>query len=279
MKTAIAVSGISLGLLHASASAQNRIDDGDFDALAPGGDPDNNAPAGAWRFPQNYISEGLGESNAAHVQVVGTSSFDTGASGQSLKWGNETSSSVHLANIFDAPIVEKSGEILVFTFDFWVNQRSAGNYQGGTVYLASNLQGGFHNETDRGPQITFHSGGRLFAYFATNGSAEDAVLVNDYPVDVWQSLRIEIDLNTDRFDVFHGLRGESLVKVGEDLGFRSGPQTFFDRVNIAHFAQWGKRSDSYFDNFSLTVVPGPGAAAMFFATGLVGVGARRRRRG
>lgn len=255
------------------------IADGDFDALEVGLAPSNGAPTGHWQIPPNYVSVGLGESSLTDVQVVSTSTFDPGAAGRSL-WFNAglKGLNTHVANIFDDQVHETPGTYVVLSYDLFVRSASpTTTWGGGTVYLAKdNGGGGFNNVTDRGPQVTFDQNRRITVRFALGGGVEGAILKENYPLDAWQTMRLVVNLNTDRFDVYHGLRGQELSLIGSQIAFRSGPLDGFDRVNIARFADFNKYTDAFYDNFQLSEIPAP-SVAMLCGGGLF-AGATRRRR-
>jgi len=276
----LAMAGVVVTALAASAAwASVGIADGDFEALDVGLAPSNGVPAGHWRIPQNYVSAGLGESSTTDVQVVSTASFDPGAPGKSL-WFNAglKGASTHVANVFDEQLHETPGSLVMLSYDLFVRSASpTTTWGGGSVYLAKdNGGGGFNSTSDRGPQVTFDQNRRITVRFAFGGGVEGAILKENYPLDAWQTVRLIVNLNTDRFDVYHGLRGQELSLIGSQIAFRSGPLDGFDRVNIARFADFNKYTDAFYDNFQLSEIPAPPVASLL-AGGLLS-GTKRRRR-
>lgn len=67
------------------------------------------------------------------------------------------------------------------------------------------------------------------------------------PRGVWQSVRIEVDIDHDRFNFYSGQRGTTLNSVGSNLPYRSGSLQFIDRFTIARFTAVPD-ADAYFDN-------------------------------
>jgi hypothetical protein len=103
----------------------------------------------------------------------------------------------------------------------------------------------------RGPQLAWHASGALTA---VGVNRVETTLVSFYPRDVWQSVRMEIDLVSDTYRVFWGVLGSSLEQIGNALQFRSGPQTALDRFTVARFSDLDVEADAYVDNVSVTEI-------------------------
>ncbi|MCC6428897.1 MAG: PEP-CTERM sorting domain-containing protein [Phycisphaerales bacterium] len=283
MKSAHGVIVVGAGLLFSAAAgiavAEPVLTGGNFDSIPIGTPPDVGSPGGPWGFPQNYVNAGLAETAASQYTIAATSDFDPGSPGHSLRFNAQGASDLHMRAMFDKPVTEETGQKIVLSFDIWVRSLDTSGFTwgGGSVYLSGDHGGGgYHADTDRGPQISWGSNGRISVRSKLeNGGVEEITLSDTTPRDRWQSLRLEVDLNTDRFDVYWGLKGDAQVQIGDELFFRSGPSTWFDRINIARFVNTTKFPDAYYDNFSVDVVPTPGSL-LLLATGLASTGRRRR---
>ena len=86
-----------------------------------------------------------------------------------------------------------------------------------------------------------------------NEGGVNNTVVPTYPVDEWQSVRMEIDMVTDTFDLFWGPRGGPLDQVGDDLGYRSGPMDRLDRFTFVNFGGQQADADSNLDNVTVTI--------------------------
>lgn len=267
----LVVSFAVIGGVAASACAEPILLDGNFDALTPSSLPDFHQDAGAWGFLTGYTNETF----LPEVSVIKTSVFDAGATGNSLAlaFDQATDNLAQVGNRFTKTLNAAPDTLVSLQFDIWVGSKK-GLAGGGTVYLAGTKGGnGTSTTTDRGPQLTWETSGMLTArYLDSDNVVKNAVLISEYARDGWQSIRILADLNTRRYDVFAGARGEALTQVGNDLRFRSAPLDFFDRVNIARFEQ---NVISRFDNFSVNVVPAPASAPLVLGAALA---YRRTRR-
>ncbi len=280
MMTARVVGVVAVVCAAGGFAAAGVLSDGNFDTLAVGTAPNIGTPAGVWGFPQNYVQVGLGESEATEIQIVRTSSFSAGAKGNSLQTKVNSAQNVHVVAKFDQPITQKAGELIVVKFNVWSESfnTSGGTWGAGSVYLSGDHGGGgFDSLKDRGPQITWDQARRITVKSTLpSGGAESYILENNYPVDAWQSVRLEVDLNTDTFDVFVGPKDGPLSLIGDNLYFRSGPTDSFDRINIAKFTDFNKFTDGYFDDISVDVVPGPSGILTIVGGALPSLARRRR---
>lgn len=241
---------LTVGLVTAMANAQI-MSDGDMDDLDAGTPPNCDEAAGAWAWPANYFDIAACEASPEQFQIVATSSFDAGARGNSLQLNltdDPDGLNLHLPNLFNEIIFE-SDDIVTVAFDIWVPNDGA---WGGFVYVGGDHGGGgFSNATDRGPQLGWDAAG-VIIYADTTGNI---IPIGDgYPFDAWQSLRLDINLQNDDFDLWWGLRGDELELLGEDLPYRAPTLDFLDRFSYAHFAI-DDTSHSYIDNIVVEIAP------------------------
>ncbi len=245
-----------------SANAQVGILDGNFDGLSVGNAPDVGTPAGAWGF----LDAGADtlETDPNQMSIVATSSFQPGASGNSMRLFAENmpaAVNTHVSNNFLSPYLQGDAQPLVVSFDMWIPSGTGG----GSMYVGK----GSVNTTDRGPQLTWLAEGQL----TYNAGAGNVALLDSYLRDAWHSIRLEIDLDTDTFDIYYGPQGGPLTLAGENLGFRSGVQEMMTRFTFVNFGGTTPNATSYLDN--VVVIPAPGIGTMIVLGGLI---ASRRRR-
>jgi uncharacterized protein (TIGR03382 family) len=242
--------------------AQVAITHGDFDALISGTAPDVGAPAGPWGFLDKQPD--TLETDPGQMSIVATSSFQDGAAGNSLRLFADNmpgTVNTHVSNNFLSPYVEGSASPLIVSFDLWVPAGAGG----GSMYVGK----GSINTADRGPQLSWLADGSL----AYNAGAGNIPAVTDSIRDAWQSIRLEIDLVTDTFDLYYGAQGGPLTLAGDNLGFRSGALDTMTRFTFVNFGGTTPSATSYLDN--VVVIPAPGAAALLLIGGVLG--GRRRR--
>lgn len=246
MSTKFAVFASVLALVP-SALAFDILSDGNMDDLDIGTNPDNDKPAGAWHFPQNYLDAGLGEVDVNQFTIVKTADFDASRDGNSLGLRSEEGAgNFHLTNLFNEQIDEAEGLIVEVSFDFFVPKPDIG---GGSIYIGGDHGGGgFSNVTDRGPQLSWLSDGTIIL------SPGDVVIVESYPADEWQKVRLEIDLFHDTFDMYWAAGDDPLALVGSDLEFRSGTLDFLERFSYVHFTGLETLAISYLDNVSIEIL-------------------------
>src|SRR5690606_2370386 len=78
--------------------------------------------------------------------------------------------------------------------------------------------------------------------------------IAEWRPEVWQHARLEIDLDSSTFDLYHtNETGADPELVGEDLPFRSERLEMVDRFSIAHFGKWAPENVAFFDNISVEV--------------------------
>ncbi len=233
---------LTVGFVTAMANAQI-VSDGDMDDLDVGTPPNCDEAAGAWAWPANYFDIDACEVSPEQFQIVATDSFDGGAKGNSLQlnMNDALELNVHLPNLFNEIIFE-SEDIVSVSFDIWV---PSDGVWGGFVYVGGDHGGGgYSNATDRGPQLGWDTAGVLI--YADSGG--NIIPIGDgYPFDAWQSLRLDINLQDDDFDLWWGMRGGELELLGEDLPYRVPTLDFLDRFSYVHFAI-DDASHSYIDN-------------------------------
>jgi hypothetical protein len=242
--TPLALFGFLLLTVPLATSAQTLLDD-DFDSLALGDAPSVGLPAGAWFFPRSYVDASLGETNIAEFTIAVAPGDLSLNHCLRLTATTNDSGSQHLVNVFPAPLLESVGTKIVVLLDVYVPSEVAG---GPSIYLGN---GGWNNATQRGPQLTWHGLGTLTS---VGVSRVETTLVSPYPRDVWQSVRLEIDLVSDTYRVLWGVRGSTLQQIGDTLPFRSGPQNALDRFTVARFSDLNVDVDAYVDNVSVTEV-------------------------
>lgn len=249
----------------------NILTDGDMESLTVGTSPDVGIPAGAWSFPANYIAEGLAEQNPSQFSIVPTSSVDPNAAGNSLRLDATTAEHVnlHLPIMFPFEITESPGQIVQVTFDIWVESGTNG---GGAVYLSGDHGGGgFSNLSDRGPQISWRDDGNLHY----DGPSWHPITLG-YPRGKWQSVRLDIDLVNDTFDMFWTFENLPIViQVGYDLAFRSGPLDHLDRFTFVHFGDFEQTGRALIDNIVVEVVPEPSSGLTFMVVSAIAASRRR----
>ena len=221
---------------------------GDFDLLNVGTRPDCDGDAGAcsWFFGTSYVQAGVCEAAADQFTIATTDSFDPGAPGNSLRLNvvNDPDSDIHLPNRFNRAVGEK--DPVSVSFDIWVAPGGAG----GTVYVGGDHGGGgFSAASDRGPELSWNADGSITA---ADGSGNQTVVAN-YNFGEWQSVRFDVDMVADTYDIRWGPRGGALTLVGDDLTFRSGTQDFLDRFTFANVGAQMPDSESFLDNVTVTV--------------------------
>ena len=243
---------ISVCLATGSLSGQT-LQDGDFESLAAGSQPDCGTPAGTWSFPN-----GLCECVGNDIEIVPTASFDPQSTGQSLHFDVDVdaldycSRPMHITNLFAQSIFESTDTLVIVAFDIFLPDPGVG---GGNVYISGDHGGGgFSNETDRGPQLGWHPDGRLTSFGRT--------LIAEYPWEEWQSVRLEIDLVADTFTFLWKAKADMgpMLVLGEDLPFhRDRRLNFLDRFSVAHFTNAPNEGDvskhAYFDNVQVSEEP------------------------
>ena len=136
---------------------------------------------------------------------------------------------LHLAGLLDGDIVE-SDRLVVVEFELLVPSAAQ---SGGAIHVGGDHGGGGTSAfTDRGPQMARTAGGPVIV--ANSGGGAVPVLAT-YPIGEWQSVRLEIDLAADSWDLLMGF-GEEPQPVATDLEFRSGTLEFLDRFTVAYFS-------------------------------------------
>jgi hypothetical protein len=245
--------------LAAAAHAQpNLMNHGDFDGLPAGTAPNCGIPAGAWHFVP-----GLCELSAQEFQIVPTSTFDQSATGNSLMQRvdyfdpnpQDPQQAIYLRNQSFAPISPLPGEVVVLELDLWVVE----GFAGGSFWFGD-------TDAARGVQVSWFTDGRLTASRdpASPSPCPD-VLLQPFPTGTWQSLRIVIDLNTQRYDLWWSRRGEAPVRLGHQRPFQSGVHvTQIARFVFIRFPQFSSgpcptngmgATRSYLDNVRVYTEP------------------------
>ena len=227
------------------ATSAQTLSGGDFDSLALGDAPSVGVPAGAWFFPQSYVDAGFGETNIAEFSIAAAPGEPSWNHCLRLTATTNDAWHQHLANVFTAPLLESVGTNIVVSFDVYVPSGVAG---GPGIYLGN---GGYDNSSVRGPQMVWHASGALVA---VGVNRVETTLVSSYPRDVWQSVRMKINLLSGAYHVDWAERGASLQRIGNNLPFRSGPQKALDRFTVARFFDLDVEVDAYVDNVSVAEV-------------------------
>jgi hypothetical protein len=251
--------GVSTLLAAAAAAHAQFINDGNLNSLPVGTAPDCATPAGAWQFPANYSTAALCELLPNQAEIVATSSFQTGATGNSLHLNaSDPALNMHMCNLLPQPILETAGQTVSVQFDIWV---PASAPAGGSVYIGGDHGGGgFSNASDRGPQLSWQTDGNIAfaAYDPVTGGVVNTPVVNNYPRGVWQRVRADIRLDLDTYNLFWAALPGSLSQVGTNLAFRAPtPLNMIDRFSLAHFGATYPTIESYIDNVEIAV-GGPG---------------------
>jgi hypothetical protein len=248
MRTSCSLVGLlALAAAAGTAGAQILLD-GDLDGLTPGTAPDCGTPNGAWLFPQNYIDAASCERLPEDFTVIETAVFDPNLKGNSLELNisdPDPNLNPHLTNIFTR-IEEADVAVTTVTFDIFVPEKDRG---GGSVYIGGDHGGGgFSNGTDRGPQIGWFNDGQIIA-----NAAGVQTPLGTFNYGEWQSVRIEIDLVADRFDMYHGPKGGELTQIADDLQFRVAALNHLDRFSWAHFGATVPSDRAFIDNVVVSV--------------------------
>lgn len=229
------------------AHAASLITDGDFDALPVGTAPDVGKPAGSWFWPADYM---IGEiANETSPSQVSISPAPAGGTGNALRLSFGATEApgmfTYLPNFFAQSVTRTSGKIIIASCDIYV----APGRGGGGAFLGQ----GSKETGDRGPQIHWMPDGTLLAWVSGNTGV---TLASSYPRGVWQSVRLRIDLNRNRFDFFSGEKGKPVSVTKTNVPFRSDCIT---HINLFTIARWGQVLDadaqSYFDNIRVTTDP------------------------
>ena len=230
-------------------SANAQLVDGNLENLSIGTAPDDNMPAGAWHFPQNYIDNvppNSEQENVTMFTIVETDSIGEGGDGNSLSLHSDVSTVVHLPNILEYEVTSD----LIFRVETYI-PTSGGN---ATFYVGGDHgEGGWSLETDRGPQVSCLADGTII--YAS--SAGEPIVVGQFEFDRWLQFELHISMDDNNYDLYYGPRGTSLNLLAADLEFRApNPLSFVDRVTIAYFgiAPFIDGAHQYFDNFELFVL-------------------------
>lgn len=244
---------VLVGLLASGAPSMGQfLRDGNFDALPAGPRPNCNAPVGAWGWPAHYLTpENVCERRPEQISIVTTGSFDPTREGKSLMLqviNASPTDNISLPNIFPRVIYEVPGQVVRVRFDVWV---TTAGLAGGSVYVgadhSTNGTGGYFNNRDRGPQLSWNADGTITARVPTG----TVVLLRDYPVGQWQSVVLDINLSADAYDVIWSSPSEPSRMIGQGLAFRSGSQTKLDRFTVAHFADLTTNAEMLYDNIKV----------------------------
>jgi hypothetical protein len=215
--------------------------DGDFNSLAPGTAPDVGVPAGHWSFPPDYA--GVDEFTNAFELSIAVAPGGTNGNSLHVLADSTIINNQHLPNMFTQSVNKGTGAWLIATFDLYV----ATGHGGGSAYLGN----GWAASSNRGPQIAWDPAGNM-VYTAPNGSMTN--FIGAYAHGIWQSVRIEADIDNDRYNFYAGPRGIPFSVISSNLPFRSGPLPFIDRFTIARFDS-RPDVDSYFDNIVVRLAP------------------------
>ena len=81
-------------------------------------------------------------------------------------------------------------------------------------------------------------------------------VLDPYPVGVWQTVRLELNLPADDYDLWWAQRGDPLVLLSADIPFQA-PQDHIDRFTVGHFPDGptAGSSHTYFDNLVISLCP------------------------
>ena len=90
------------------------------------------------------------------------------------------------------------------------------------------------------------------AEWAGEGLPPTLIVLADYTPGEWQSVRMEIDLLNDTFDLFWGPPG-ALEQIGTDLGYRVEALDHLDRFTVVHFGLTEANDHMYVDNVGVSI--------------------------
>lgn len=239
-----------LGAGLAGTNGASLLLDGDFDSLSIGTAPDNGKPAGRWS-----IQAGEEEGQDSDF-TIGTFAGGTGKSLQHSYRNIEETLGSAVENLLTRSVTQASGERIHVTFDINVVPR----YGAATFVLGKGIE-----VTDRTAQIQFDYSG-TFMYRNFNGGGT-TVALGAYPRGVWQSVRLEVDLSRQRFDVYLGERGKPITLARTNLQFRSDSVPFVNRVSLVRFWDFPGDFRASWDNFRVTTDPAIAPVTADLATG------------
>ena len=233
------------------AGSADILPDGDFDNLSVGSKPDNGVSIGAWSIGVDTAHPEYDEENPHHIAIVPTNSFDDGAVGNSLHFTRPATGNHYAIGQFSEPIEANADEIVRFSFDAFVPETESSGQPGFHLVMLGEKDN-FKRE-NRGPQF-----GLLNGHLVTNGCGPTSIscaLMEGRPVDVWQNFQIDIDLNTDRYDLFLGNEGGTLDLVSPKTTFRGSGLDSIDRISVTHFRDSKHGAGSlYLDNFNVEIL-------------------------
>ena len=234
--------------------------DGDLDDLPSGDLPNDGEPNGAWGC--SLCAQGLCEDSPDQFTTVPTSDFEPGATGNSLRM-RITPSDIWraLPNVFTRELLESTDPNVVIVFDIWVAENGVySNVVIGGPNDPPNTCGLFA-DTDRAIQIGWHASGMMSIPNLDPNFGCPTVLVAGYPVAAWQTVRVELDLVADTYDLWWAQRGDPLQLLADGIDFAStywagSDITLIDRFWATKFPDVAKGCGSsasahtYFDNLS-----------------------------
>lgn len=245
----LAVSLLSMGAAAVAAFQpfmQTLLFDGDFEEVRPGTAPDRSQGAGAWVFNDTVIEP----TNTAY-SVVGPTDVPVDPTGNALRLDFTGTATVHGVNPLRQRVTATGSQRVRIEFEVLVPE--AGRQAG--TFLASSLRNRSGVGTlDRGPQIYFDDQGSIYAFVGVPGGSPVRVdLLNGYPIGQWMHMRLDVNLDSDTYDVFYAPRGQPLGQIGAGIGFRGDPLDSIDQLGVSFFTNGGVAL-GYWDNFSVEVV-------------------------
>lgn len=234
-----------LTIVPFQTDAGSLVSSGTFDNLSVGTRPDNNAPAGGWT-----ISEFLTEDFPSRLSIVPA---PAGSDGKALRIsipaGDSPEKAYFVFHRLAKPLTTDSGGILYVSFDIYIE---AGG-QGPGLYLGNGSS--MNPEDHRASQFDWDASGKLITY-ENSRKPNLTTLLSSYPRNVWQTVRLELDVAKARFNFYWSEKGQPISVSRTNLEFHS-PQPH--RVSTIRLGRWAGGTPAavgaYFDNVQVSTDP------------------------
>jgi hypothetical protein len=257
MKTNRFIQALTAALLLAAAPAETHaaslLGDGNFDNLPVGNAPNPNEPAGRWYFIGNNTRW---EPSPEGVAIVPA---PAGGDGNALRfsWGpnQATWHSVDLYNNLARPVDTASGQIVNVSFDVYVTSPEVGG-------VAINLNGDSDSEYAVSASWSWGTTNITDLFLVqsrtNNQGSSKFAAVPSYPKGVWQSVRIEVDLASWRYNFYWGVKGQPFSVILTNLVCPTARFSRITNLTIDRYSNFTTATDFYIDN--IVVSAGPPAA-------------------
>lgn len=240
MKTNCTITTLAAAFLFGTAltgaHAASLLKDGSFETLAVGTAPNVGKAAGRWHFDDAWP-----EATASQVSIAPA---PAGGDGNSLRMSlaatETTSAEPEVLHQFPA-VNRSTGKIIILTFDLYVEP----GHGGADTSLAHSAE-----SSDRAMQLRWNADGKL--YNRATGSGDTSLF--PYPRGVWQSVRVELDLAKDRYNLYLSEKGQPVALTRFNLPARSTGVAYVDRLSVVRFAG-NPDVRAFYDNFRLTTDP------------------------